>query len=61
MGEVINLNKARKDRERTQRGTQAAQNRALHGQTKGEKAKTVSLAEKVKQALDSARREPPKA
>jgi len=54
---VVNLNKARKDREKTQRAAQAQQNRARFGQTKAEKTKTLSIAEKLKQALDAARRD----
>jgi len=54
---VVNLNKARKDREKAQRVTQAQQNRARFGQTKGEKTKALSIAEKVKQALDAAKRD----
>jgi hypothetical protein len=54
---VVNLNKARKDREKAARGARAQENRARFGQTKGEKAKALSIAEKLKQALDSARRD----
>ena len=56
---VINLNKARKERDKVLRSTQAGENRALHGQTKAERAKTASLAEKLRKALDAARRDPP--
>jgi hypothetical protein len=54
---VVNLNKARKDRDKAARSAQAQQNRARFGQTKGEKAKALSIAEKLKQALDAARRD----
>jgi hypothetical protein len=54
---VVNLNKARKDRERAARQSKAQENRARFGQTKGDKAKTVTIAEKLKQALDAARRD----
>lgn len=54
---VVNLNKARKDRERAARASKAQENRARFGQTKGDKAKTLTIAEKLKQALDSARRD----
>ena len=54
---VVNLNKARKERDRAARTVKAQQNRALFGQTKGEKAKSLSIAEKLKQALDAARRD----
>jgi hypothetical protein len=54
---IVNLNKARKDRGKAQRSAKAAENRALFGQTKGQKATTLSLAQKVKQALDAAKRD----
>jgi len=54
---VVNLNKARKEREKVVRETRAQKNRARFGQTKGEKAKALSIAEKLKQALDAARRD----
>jgi hypothetical protein len=56
---VINLNKARKARDRAARETTAQQNRARFGQTKADKTKTLTIAEKLKQALDAARRDPP--
>lgn len=56
---VVNLNKARKARERASRGAKAEENRALFGQTKAERAKAASLAEKLRKALDDARRDPP--
>ncbi len=54
---VVNLNKARKDREKAAQAAKAQQNRARFGQTKGEKTKTLSITDKLKQALDSARRD----
>ena len=54
---VVNLNKARKDRDKAARGAKAQENRARFGQAKGEKAKTMTIAEKLKQALDSAKRD----
>jgi Domain of unknown function (DUF4169) len=54
---VVNLNKARKDREKAQRASAAQENRARFGLTKGEKTKTLTIAEKLRQALDSARRD----
>lgn len=55
---IVNLNKVRKDREKAARAAKAAENRAAFGLTQGDKAKAQSLADKLKQALDSARREP---
>jgi hypothetical protein len=54
---VVNLNKARKDRDRAQRASDAKQNRARYGQTKADKTKTLTIAEKLKQALDAAKRD----
>ena len=56
-GKVVNLNQARKARAKADKGAQAASNRALHGQTKGEKAKVASLADRLNKALDGAKRE----
>jgi hypothetical protein len=55
---VVNLNKARNARERAAREAQSAANRARFGQTAGEKAKGMTLAQKVKQVLDAAKRDP---
>ena len=54
---VVNLNKARKDREKAARAAKAQENRVRFGQTRGEKTKALSIAEKLKQALDAARRD----
>jgi hypothetical protein len=54
---VVNLNKARKDRERAARQSKAQENRARFGQTKADKTKTLTIAEKLRQALDAARRD----
>jgi hypothetical protein len=50
MGEVVNLRQARKRRTRAAKEAQAAENRAKHGQTKGE-----SLRRKAERALDDRR------
>jgi hypothetical protein len=55
---VVNLNKARKDREKAARATQAQENRARFGQTKGDKTKALTIADKLKLALDAAKRDP---
>jgi len=49
---IVNLNKARK-----YRSAKAAENRVVFGQTKGQKAQTMTLAQKVKQALDAHKRD----
>ena len=50
MGDVINLNRARKARRRAEKATEAEANRALHGRTRAEKQ-----AAKAEQARVSAR------
>jgi hypothetical protein len=54
---VVNLNKARKERDKAARAAKAQENRVRFGQTKGEKASSESIAEKLKRALDAARRD----
>lgn len=61
MAEVINLRLARKARARADAAQQAAQNRALHGQTKAEKTKLAREAERAARQLDGAKREDPDA
>jgi hypothetical protein len=57
MTEPINLNKARKIRDRAQSKVQAAENRVRFGRTKGEKAVSKLEAERAARAHDQARRE----
>ena len=57
MAELINLNKARKVRERSAAKAQAAENRTKHGRTKGEKTVTKLEAERANRDLDGAKRE----
>jgi adenylosuccinate lyase len=57
-GDVINLNKARKARAKAAEKAKAEQNRAGFGRTKGQKAIGITLAEKLKRALDDAKRDP---
>lgn len=45
MGEVINLNKFRKERDHTEQKGIARQNRAKYGRTKVEKAQEAALVE----------------
>jgi len=56
-GEIINLNKARKARDKAAKDAKAAENRAGFGRTKGEKAKAMTLAQKARQLLDDAKRD----
>ena len=57
MAELINLNKARKARDRANAKAQAAENRVKHGRGKGEKAVTKLEAERARRELDGAKRE----
>ena len=53
----INLNKARKARDKNARKAQAAENRVRFGQSKAATAKAAAEADKVRRALDDARRD----
>ena len=56
-GEIINLNKARKDRARAEAKATAAANRAAFGRTKGQKDAARIEAERLKRDLDGAKRD----
>lgn len=55
MGDVVNLNRFRKARDKAAEKAQAQANRALHGRTKGEKAAERTEAERADRRLDGAR------
>ncbi|MDR3418276.1 MAG: DUF4169 family protein [Nevskia sp.] len=57
MGDIINLNKARKRKTREQAEIQAAANRARHGRTKAEKQRDAALAELERERLDRLKRD----
>lgn len=57
MAELINLNKARKARNRATGKAQAAENRVRFGQTKGQKAVTRLDADRQRRDLDGKKRE----
>lgn len=57
MAEIINFNKARKARARADETSRAAENRAKHGRTKGQKTKEELEREKIRDALDQAKRD----
>lgn len=59
MAEIINLNKARKRRERSESEQRAAANRLKFGRSKAEKARDAQDAEAAQRKLDQLRREPP--
>lgn len=57
MAELINLNKARKARDRAADKAQAAENRVRFGQTKGQKTVTRLDADRQRRDLDGKKRE----
>jgi hypothetical protein len=57
MAELINLNKARKARERAAAKAQAEANRVKHGRGKDEKAVSKLEAERARRDLDGKKRE----
>ena len=58
MGEIVNLNKARKTRDRAAARAGAATNRVLHGRTRSERDSEALERERASRLLDGARREP---
>jgi hypothetical protein len=59
MGDLINLNKARKERTKTDKTKAAAENRVGFGQTKAAKLTLKDRLEKACKQLDQMRLEPP--
>ena len=57
MGEVINLNRARKARAKAEATTAARGNRAIHGRTKADRNRAESERERAARLLDGAKRE----
>ena len=57
MGEIINLNRARKARALAAKDAQAAENRVRFGRTGAQKAADRAEREKAGRGLDGARRE----
>ena len=54
MVEIINLRKARKDKLRTEKASDAAENRARHGRTRAERERERAEAEQARRVLDGA-------
>jgi phage protein D len=54
-GSVVNLNKARKARDRAEEKAQADANALKHGRTKAQRLLEAAKAEKAKRALDGAK------
>jgi hypothetical protein len=57
MAEIRNLNQARKAKAKVDDKAKAAENRVKFGRTKADKAVDAARAEKLKRALDGAKRE----
>lgn len=57
MGELVNLNKYRKGRERLKEEKRAAENRVKFGRSKAELARTRGEVERGSKELDDKRRE----
>jgi hypothetical protein len=58
MGDVVNLNKFRKAKAKTERVKQADVNRRLHGRTKAERSRDEQHKQQFTRHLDGARLEP---
>ncbi|ADL01467.1 DUF4169 family protein [Brevundimonas subvibrioides] len=57
MAEIVNLNRARKDRAKTEATSQAKANRVLHGLTKDQRDAARAERERLSRLLDQTRRE----
>ena len=55
---MVNLNRARKAKARTDAGAQATENRAKFGRTKAERKLEAVRADKAARDLDAGKREP---
>lgn len=52
MGEIVNLNRARKDRAKAEDRSRASANRAAHGRTKAEKQAAAKENQRAARLLD---------
>ena len=52
MGEIVNLNKARKNHNRAVKARQAAENRVRHGRSRAEKTKDRHRSDSLDRSLD---------
>jgi hypothetical protein len=59
MGNVVKLNRFRKQKAKADRKKQAEVNRRLHGRTKAERARDELQKRQLTKAVDGARLEPP--
>ena len=59
MAEIVNLNKARKQRARALQEARSVENRVRHGRTRGERARDARAAEAAESAHAGAKLDPP--
>ena len=52
MGDIVNLNRARKDRAKPEARARAATNRVAHGRTRAEKQAAAKARERAEKLLD---------
>ncbi len=57
MGDIVNLNKYRKQRQRTEQTKQAAENRVRFGRSKSDRASARSEQDRLSQDLDGKHRD----
>jgi len=57
MGEVVNLNRVRKDRAKAEARAASAANRAVHGRSKAERSLSEAERERADRLLDGAKLE----
>ena len=57
MGDVVNLNKVRKDRQKAEAKSAAAANRTAHGRSKAMRETADAAKRRLKALLDGAKRE----
>ncbi len=57
MAEIVNLNRARKARDKAEAKSTAAANRAAHGLTKGQRETARAERERLSRLLDQTKRE----
>lgn len=57
MGEVVNLNRVRKDRAKAEARATASVNRVAHGQTKAERTRAETERERAARLLDGSKLE----
>ena len=58
MGEVVNLRRYRKAKEKAEAEARAAENRSKHGRTKAERARDEQTEDQAERHLDAHLREP---